>query len=150
MNGWAAAIMRMWPRWWMKRVPILPHLLAQSKTGRCSSLRCGAPSTVIVPQMTSFASSICFVVNPSARSRSKPGAAAPRRRCRAGHRLLAERPGVEGERELEGAGQRRLDLLQLVAAEALAQERLAIDVRRAVERQRAHDVVQDRVALVRR
>ena len=46
MNGWAAAIMRMWPSTWMKRLPVLPHLLAQSKTGRCSSLRCGAPSMV--------------------------------------------------------------------------------------------------------
>ena len=39
MNGWAAAIMRMWPSTGMKRWPCLPHLLAQSKTGRCSRLQ---------------------------------------------------------------------------------------------------------------
>ena len=54
MNGWAAAIIRMWPSGAMNRVPFLPHLLAQSKTGRCSALRCGAPSMVCVPQMCSL------------------------------------------------------------------------------------------------
>ena len=49
-NGWAAAIMRMWASGARKRWPVLPHLLAQSKTGRCSGLRWGAPSTVMVPQ----------------------------------------------------------------------------------------------------
>ena len=34
MNGWAAAIMRMCASTAMKRCPILPHLLAQSKTGQ--------------------------------------------------------------------------------------------------------------------
>ena len=32
MNGWAAAIILMWPLTGMNRVPRLPHLLAQSKT----------------------------------------------------------------------------------------------------------------------
>ena len=47
MNGCAAAIMRMWRLGAMKRLPIWPQRLAQSKTGRCSSRRCGAPSTVM-------------------------------------------------------------------------------------------------------
>ena len=50
MNGWAAAIMRMCASAAMKRLPFLPQRLAQSKTGRCSGLRCGAPSMVMVPQ----------------------------------------------------------------------------------------------------
>ena len=33
MNGWAAAIMRMCDSADRKRWPVLPHLLAQSKTG---------------------------------------------------------------------------------------------------------------------
>ncbi len=33
MNGWAAAIMRMWDSADRKRLPVLPHLLAQSKMG---------------------------------------------------------------------------------------------------------------------
>ena len=49
-NGWAAAIIRMWRFRRQERCPILPHLLAQSKIGKCSGRRCGAPSTVIVPQ----------------------------------------------------------------------------------------------------
>ena len=64
MNGWAAAIMRMWPPCEMKRLPFRPQRLAQSKTGQCSGLRCGAPSTVIVPQTMSLASSICSAVKP--------------------------------------------------------------------------------------
>ena len=50
MNGWAAAIITMCASVEMKRLPFLPQRLAQSKTGRCSGFRCGAPSTVIVPQ----------------------------------------------------------------------------------------------------
>ena len=50
MKGWAAAIMRMWLSTDKERLPILPHGLAQSKTGRCSSFRCGAPSSVMAPQ----------------------------------------------------------------------------------------------------
>ena len=46
MNGCAAAIIRMCPLGWMNRLPFVPHRFAQSKTGRCSALRCGAPSTV--------------------------------------------------------------------------------------------------------
>ena len=52
MNGWAAAIILMCPAGAMNRLPVGPHVLAQSKTGRCSSFRHGAPSMVCVPQMT--------------------------------------------------------------------------------------------------
>ncbi len=69
MNGWAAAIMRMCPWGAMNRLPYFPHLLAQSNTGRCSVLRCGAPSTVCLPQITSLSASICFLLSPSSRSR---------------------------------------------------------------------------------
>ena len=58
MNGWAAAIIADVASAEMNRLPVLPHLLAQSKTGRCSGFRCGAPSTVMLPQMSSLASSI--------------------------------------------------------------------------------------------
>ena len=67
MKGCAAAIMRMWPSGAMKRVPRLPQRLAQSNTGRCLSLRCGAPSTVCVPQMRRLSASICLRPRPRAR-----------------------------------------------------------------------------------
>ena len=41
MNGWAAAIIWMWPMCEIARSPT-----ATSKTGRCSSLRPGAPMIV--------------------------------------------------------------------------------------------------------
>ncbi len=50
MKGWAAAIIRMWLSTDNERRPVRPHGLAQSKTGRCSGFRCGAPSKVIAPQ----------------------------------------------------------------------------------------------------
>ena len=34
MNGWAAAIIRMWPVWWMNRSPCFPLRFAVSNTGR--------------------------------------------------------------------------------------------------------------------
>ena len=49
-NGCTAAIMRMWPRYWMERVPFWA-LKLQSNTLMCSSLRCGAPSMVPVESM---------------------------------------------------------------------------------------------------
>ena len=49
-NGWAAAIMWIWAATDRKRFPSLPHGLAQSKTGRCSSFNPGAPSSVMAPQ----------------------------------------------------------------------------------------------------
>ena len=44
-NGCVAPIILMWPIHWMLRWP-LAGLKAQSNTGRCSGLRCGAPSMV--------------------------------------------------------------------------------------------------------
>ena len=39
MKDCAAAIMRMWLSTDRYRLPLRPHALAQSKTGRCSSFR---------------------------------------------------------------------------------------------------------------
>ena len=44
-NGWAAAIILTWPMYGIVRVPFI-GLNAQSKTGRCSSFKPGAPSIV--------------------------------------------------------------------------------------------------------
>ncbi len=60
----------------------------------------------------------------------------------------AERPGAEGEGDLERAGQGGFDLLQLGFGEAEALERFVADVRGIVEGERAHDVLQDVVDLV--
>ncbi len=52
MNGCTAPIMRMWPSGWIERAP-RAGLNAQSKTGRCSAFRCGAPSIVSCSSMYS-------------------------------------------------------------------------------------------------
>ncbi len=57
-TDFGAAIIRMWPFEAMNRVPVVPQRLAQSKTGRCSGSRWGAPSTVWVPQMARFNASM--------------------------------------------------------------------------------------------
>ena len=46
MNGWVAAIIRMWPMCEIARSPT-----ATSKTGRCSSLSSGAPMIVALSLM---------------------------------------------------------------------------------------------------
>src|SRR3954463_14734609 len=73
MYGCAAAIMRMCDSHERYRLPVLPHLLAQSNTGRGSAFRCGAPSMVIVPHTYWFASATCCLLNPRCVSRSKVG-----------------------------------------------------------------------------
>src|SRR4029453_9863340 len=70
MKGCAAAIMRMWLSTERYRLPILPHGLAQSNTGRCSAFRKGAPSSVIAPQTWTLAASISFFEKPSDASMS--------------------------------------------------------------------------------
>ena len=55
MNGCTAAIIRMWPVCVIERVPLC-GLKAQSKTGRCSSLRSGAPSMVSLASMKAMIS----------------------------------------------------------------------------------------------
>src|SRR6202035_5769328 len=75
MNGCAAAIIRMWLSTERQRVPLGPHGLAQSKTGRCSDFRCDAPSRVIAPQHQVLAASISAREKPSAVNRSKLGSA---------------------------------------------------------------------------
>jgi hypothetical protein len=69
----AAVIMRMWLSTDKARLPLRPHGLAQSKAGRCSGLRCGAPSRVIAPQQKLLAASISARAKPSAADRSKAG-----------------------------------------------------------------------------
>ena len=73
MNGWAAAIMRMWLSTDRKRLPMRPQGLAQSNTGRCSALRCGAPSSVMAPQTWVLAASMSALEKPMWASSSKDG-----------------------------------------------------------------------------
>ena len=84
MKGWAAAIMVMWLAQDRKRLPMRPQGLAQSNTGRCSSFRKGAPSSVMAPQQKVFATSSSALLKPMALSRSKPGWSS----CSAGTRRL--------------------------------------------------------------
>ena len=50
MKGCEAAIIFICASTESERTPMRPHGFAQSKTGRCSDFRCGAPSSVIAPQ----------------------------------------------------------------------------------------------------
>ena len=56
-NGCTAPIIRMWPMYWIERWP-WNGLKAQSNTGRCASLTCGAPSIVSCSSMYSMISAI--------------------------------------------------------------------------------------------
>ena len=55
----------------MNRSPSFPHLFAQSKTSKCSSLRCGAPSIFCVPQISSFACDISLLEKPRVSNKLK-------------------------------------------------------------------------------
>ncbi len=133
----------------MKRVPFLPHLLAVSKTGRCSGFRSGAPSTVIVPQMCSLASSIWARVKPRAVSRLNPGLPASAMEIPA--RASASSPRVQALKangSSKTPGSDFSTLVEVGVGEALRLQALAVDVRRTVEREGAEDVSQDGLALV--
>ena len=58
INGCDAAIISIWLLTDKKRLPILPHMFAQSKTGKCSSFISGEPSNVMAPQINVLAISI--------------------------------------------------------------------------------------------
>ena len=63
-NGCTAAIILMWPMYWMDRLPSLGGN-AQSKIARCSSFRCGAPSIISLASMYLMMSSTCPPEYPS-------------------------------------------------------------------------------------
>ena len=144
MKGWLAAIMRMWLSTERKRLPLRPHGLAQSNTGRCSSARCGAPSSVMAPQTCSLAASMSFLEKPRCASRSKAGSAS----FSAGICSVSVRNSSPSVQRLKtnlmskAVLQRRLELAQHLVGEALGLERGVVDGRRL--RQRA---VADRVGL---
>ena len=66
-----------------------------------------------------------------------------------GAELLAERPLVEDEADVEGGGERRFELLDLGLAEAVADERGVVDLRRLAERAVADGVGDDLLDLGR-
>ena len=125
-KGCTAAIMRMWLSTESARLPMRPQGLAQSKTGRCSSFRCGAPSSVMAPQTWRLAASI------SARRKAERLQHVEIGRVerfgielqRLGAEVLAQRPLVEDEADVEGRFQAGLDGGDLLLAEALVDQRL--------------------------
>ena len=135
MKGCAAAIMRMWDSTDRKRLPILPHGLAQSNTGRCSSFRKGAPSSVIAPQTWMLAASISRFVKPRAREHVEGDIV----ELLVGEaedllaELFAQRPLVEHELDVEGRFQRRVERGYLLVGEALGLQRTGIDAGRLVK-----------------
>jgi hypothetical protein len=70
----------------------LAALVGAVEDGQVFGFRCGAPSTVPRPQMTSLASSICCLVKPRWRSRLKPGACQSLSAMPALHQLGARAP----------------------------------------------------------
>ena len=59
------------------------------------------------------------------------------------HYISAQRPGAEGEGDFEDAGQGGFDLVQFRVRQAQVLELVVFNVRRAMQRERAHDVLQD-------
>ena len=152
MNGWAAAIIWMWASTAMKRWPFRPQRLAQSKTAQ-----------VLGPQMRraldrhGAAAVVVGGLDLAGREAERAEqVAVPLRELRlveaeaAGHVAVAERPLVEGELDVERAGERGLDAVQALLVEALGAERVVVDDGRAGERLPSHAVGDDVVDLARR
>ena len=103
-------------------MPFLPHLLAQSNTGRCSALQVrGAferhrPADILVGRLD------LGFREAEAREEVEAGRVHSTPRCSfrtLGAEILAERPAVEDELDLEGAGEASLDVHELLVGEAL-------------------------------
>ena len=90
---------------------------------------------VMVPQTCALASAICSRVKPSAVSKSKPGLSSSScvkpRLVR--QNVVADRPAVEDERQLEGARQAGLDSPEHLVGESLRLQAAGIDVRAALQ-----------------
>ena len=118
--------------------------MAQSKTARCSGLRPGAPSSVIVPQTWVLAASISFFEKPRWVRRSKAGSESfSSGTSNAAISRVADGPAVEDELDVEGGLHRRVDLGDGGFGEALGLERLRIDGGRAGEAAAADGIVDD-------
>ena len=152
MNGWAAAIMRMWLAVERKRLPRLPQRLAQSKTGRCSALQVrraldghraaaedvgGLVSAARVKpsarqQVEARGRPSCASLRPST-SRQKSSPSVQRLKANVRSNALGSAPRAA----------RRIS-----SREALGGERLVVDVGRADQRAAADRVAHDVVDLL--
>src|SRR5215213_9810207 len=65
-------------------------------------------------------------------------------------RFLPESPDIEGEAQLEDSRQGHLDLSDVIIEESPVAQRPPVDVRRALERHRPQDMLEDGVPLFRR
>ena len=131
MNGCAAAIMRMWlrprgsacragRRGWRSRTP------DSARPSGAARLPASSPR-----RQKMFAASMSFFEKPIAARRSSCGSASCSGESFSTSRqkLLAERPFVEGELDVEGGGEARLDLRDLLVGEALGLQRVVVDRR---------------------
>ena len=144
MKGWLAAIMRMWLSTDRERLPLRPQGLAQSNTAQMllghvrRAFQRHGPAHVLVGGVD--------VLLREAEVREQVeggiGQRLGRDLQRLGQELLAERPVVEDELDVEGRLERGLELAQHRVGEALGLERGVVDGRRL--RQRA---VADRIGL---
>ncbi len=149
MKGCTAAIMRMWLSTESERLPMRPQGLAQSKTGRCSAFRCGAPSSAMAPQTCRLAASISGRAKPMALSRSKSGAS-----IAASSSLSTSRqnstPSVHllnTKRMSKADFERALDRRDLLVAEAFRAQRAVAERIGALERAVADGIGDDVVDL---
>ena len=152
MNGWAAAIMRMWLLVERQRLPRRPHGLAQSNTGRCWSFRVrraldghGAAAEqvrrlVLRPAEADLGQEVELEIGEPRLAHAEHVAA----------EVVAERVGVERVADVERARQRALEALQHLGREALRGERLVVDLGRADQRAAADRVAHDVVDLLGR
>ena len=109
MKGWLAAIMRMWLSTDSERLPLRPQGLAQSNTGRCSlgdvrrAFQRHGPAHVLVGGLDVLLGEAEVREQVEARVGQRLG----RDLQRLGQELLAERPAVEDELDVEGRLERR-------------------------------------------
>ena len=86
------------------RLPFLPHGFAQSKMCICSSFRCGAPSSVIVPQRDRLLPRFRHVCSPSGAAYQRMDRSAFLGECQDfGVELFTQCPVVEHETDVECA-----------------------------------------------
>ena len=144
MNGCAAAIMRIWLS--TDRIALADRARTgwrNRRPARCSFFRWGAPSSVIAPQTWTLAASISAFEKPRKLQQVEATCRRAARRSTfsvACEEVLAERPLVEDELDVEGGLQAALDRFDLLVGKPLAFSEPWVDAGRLVHVAMTHSI----------